>query len=116
MVPLFNLATAEGAYDKLTVPVFGSGVVYDVPNAILMEQKKYLVILFRFIKDCLTMSAFQTYIPKIFEECRQFINELKHLDKLHLFEEMSELTIRTAANCLMGKEIRSQLHSDGFSL
>ena len=38
--PLAN-ASAEGAYDKLTVPVFGKEVVYDVPNALFMEQKKY---------------------------------------------------------------------------
>ncbi len=31
---------AEDAYASLTVPVFGKGVVYDVPNAVLMEQKK----------------------------------------------------------------------------
>lgn len=29
-----------------------------------------------------------------------------------MFQNMSELTIRTASRCLMGKEIRSQLHSD----
>jgi sterol 14-demethylase len=27
----------------LTVPVFGEGVVYDVPNHVLMEQKKVAV-------------------------------------------------------------------------
>jgi cytochrome P450 len=27
---------------------------------------------------------------------------------------MAELTIRTASSCLMGKEIRSQLHSNGI--
>jgi sterol 14-demethylase len=31
---------AEDAYNSLTVPVFGKEVVYDVPNSILMEQKK----------------------------------------------------------------------------
>lgn len=38
-VPIAN-ASAEGAYRKLTTPVFGKGVVYDCPNAMLMEQKK----------------------------------------------------------------------------
>lgn len=33
-------ATAEGAYVKLTRPVFGDQVVYDVPNPVFMEQKK----------------------------------------------------------------------------
>jgi len=32
--------SAEDAYAHLTVPVFGEGVVYDVPNHVLMEQKK----------------------------------------------------------------------------
>ncbi len=31
---------AEEIYSPLTTPVFGSGVVYDCPNAKLMEQKK----------------------------------------------------------------------------
>lgn len=31
---------AEDAYRNLTVPVFGDGVVYDVENSVLMEQKK----------------------------------------------------------------------------
>ena len=41
---IFNAKTkdvsAEEAYYNLTVPVFGKEVVYDVPNAVLMEQKK----------------------------------------------------------------------------
>jgi sterol 14alpha-demethylase len=32
--------SAEEAYKHLTTPVFGEGVVYDVPNHVLMEQKK----------------------------------------------------------------------------
>ena len=31
---------AEEVYSSLTTPVFGSDVVYDCPNAKLMEQKK----------------------------------------------------------------------------
>lgn len=31
---------AEEIYSPLTTPVFGAGVVYDCPNAKLMEQKK----------------------------------------------------------------------------
>ena len=31
---------AEEIYSVLTTPVFGKGVVYDVPNAKFMEQKK----------------------------------------------------------------------------
>ncbi|KAJ2489764.1 Lanosterol 14-alpha-demethylase, partial [Coemansia sp. RSA 2049] len=35
-----SAVTAEDAYNSLTKPVFGEGVVYDVPNAVLMEQKR----------------------------------------------------------------------------
>jgi sterol 14-demethylase len=33
--------SAEEAYKHLTTPVFGEGVVYDVENHVLMDQKKY---------------------------------------------------------------------------
>jgi sterol 14-demethylase len=33
-------SSAEDAYKSLTVPVFGKNVVYDVPNSVLMEQKR----------------------------------------------------------------------------
>lgn len=33
---------AEEVYSPLTTPVFGSNVVYDCPNAKLMEQKKVI--------------------------------------------------------------------------
>ncbi|KAJ3024299.1 Lanosterol 14-alpha-demethylase [Thoreauomyces humboldtii] len=99
-------ATAEGAYDKLTVPVFGTEVVYDVANPIFMEQKK-------FVKDALTTSAFKTYVPILIQESRDFFRTWKDSNsRLELFPQMAELTIRTASHCLMGKEIRKQLHAD----
>ncbi|KAJ3333255.1 Lanosterol 14-alpha-demethylase [Blyttiomyces sp. JEL0837] len=100
-------ATAEGAYDKLTVPVFGKEVVYDVENSIFMEQKK-------FVKDALTTTAFKKYVPIIAEESHAFFDSIVFPDGcdevvFETFAEMSELTIRTASHCLMGKEIRQQL-------
>ncbi|KAJ3117600.1 Lanosterol 14-alpha-demethylase [Phlyctochytrium bullatum] len=101
-------ATAEGAYDKLTVPVFGSEVVYDVDNAVFMEQKK-------FVKDALSTAAFRTYIPIFSEETIEFIREFDFKGKKQLvfepFPAMSELIIRTASHTLMGKEIRQQLRT-----
>jgi sterol 14alpha-demethylase len=114
-VPLAN-ASAEGAYAKLTVPVFGSEVVYDVENAVFMEQKK-------FVKDAFTVSAFKKYVAIIRQETLDFLSEFKDSSTVQkrgsfkyystiLFDSMSELTIRTASACLMGSEIRSQLHSN----
>merc|ERR1719277_2197300 len=43
---LFNskneVLNAEEVYSKLTTPVFGKGVAYDVPNHIFLEQKKMM--------------------------------------------------------------------------
>ncbi|KAI8616458.1 cytochrome P450 [Chytriomyces sp. MP71] len=110
---MFNVklkdASAEGAYETLTVPVFGSEVVYDVPNALFMEQKK-------FVKDSLSTAAFKAYIPIITQEVKAYLHSLFENVKegeeveIETFEAMSELTIRTASHCLMGKEIR-----DGFN-
>ncbi|KND04343.1 uncharacterized protein SPPG_00074 [Spizellomyces punctatus DAOM BR117] len=99
-------AIAEGAYDKLTVPVFGTEVVYDVQNAVFMEQKK-------FVKDALTTTAFKSYVPILTQEATDFFREwADEGSRFDLFPQMSELTIRTASHCLMGKEIREQLHSN----
>ncbi|KAJ3066734.1 Lanosterol 14-alpha-demethylase [Podochytrium sp. JEL0797] len=109
---LFNVklkdASAEGAYATLTVPVFGKEVVYDVPNALFMEQKK-------FVKDALSTAAFKSYLPIITAEVNDYMKSMfasvpagKEVE-METFEAMSVLTIRTASHCLMGKEIR-----DGF--
>lgn len=51
--------SAEDIYGPLTTPVFGKEVVYDCPNAKLMEQKKVSAIVkkFKFISDRLTSSS-----------------------------------------------------------
>lgn len=98
-------ASAEEAYRNLTVPVFGSEVVYDVENAVLMEQKK-------FVKDALTVEAFKSYVPMIVEETEQYFEKRmgdKSVLTIDIARAMAELTIMTASRCLLGKEIRAQL-------
>ena len=50
---------AEEVYGPLTTPVFGKEVVYDCPNAKLMEQKKVreVPIIYRSISDDKTSSS-----------------------------------------------------------
>ena len=49
----------------------------------------------------------------ILEEATAFFSEWKfNSGKIDVFHDLSELTIRTASRCLMGKEIRAQLHSN----
>ena len=48
--------SAEEVYTVLTTPVFGKDVVYDCPNAKLMEQKKVRL----FVSNCsLTLAGYR---------------------------------------------------------
>ncbi|RSH81549.1 Lanosterol 14-alpha-demethylase [Saitozyma podzolica] len=102
--------SAEEAYTHLTTPVFGKGVVYDCPNDMLMQQKK-------FIKHGLTTEALQSYAPLMYSETEQFFkNELRLTSgsspkTFEVFRKMSELIILTASRTLQGKEVRQALNS-----
>lgn len=56
-----NEVSAEDVYGAVTVPVFGKEVVYDVPNAVLMEQK-------RFVKAGLSTENLHVYVGQIVDE------------------------------------------------
>ncbi|EMR10923.1 hypothetical protein PNEG_01069 [Pneumocystis murina B123] len=98
--------SAEEAYTRLTTPVFGTDVVYDVPNHVLMEQKK-------FVKTGLTIETFRTYVPLIVEEVKMYLetspifgkNKLSGISSL--MKALPEITIFTASRTLQGKEVRN---------
>lgn len=105
--------SAEEAYTHLTTPVFGKEVVYDVPNAVLMEQKKL-------VKVGLSTENFKVYVPQITDEVEKFIskdpdfsafqkNQAKASGTVDIFKTMSEITILTASRTLQGKEVRDNL-------
>ncbi|KAJ2450416.1 Lanosterol 14-alpha-demethylase [Coemansia sp. RSA 2424] len=100
-----SCVTAEDAYNSLTKPVFGEGVVYDVPNSVLMEQK-------RMVKAGLSIENFRAYIPIFIQEVNQYVD--KHWTKdegtVDLLQSISEMIIMTASHTLLGPEIRSKLH------
>ncbi|ORX98854.1 lanosterol 14-alpha demethylase [Basidiobolus meristosporus CBS 931.73] len=94
---------AEEAYRALTKPVFGEGVVYDCPNHMLMDQK-------RFAKEGLSFDALRTYVPMIVEETVDYFKRWSEKSgEAEVDTAFAELIINTASRCLMGKEIRSQL-------
>jgi sterol 14-demethylase len=99
---------AEEIYTGLTTPVFGEGVVYDCPNAKLMEQKK-------FVKFGLTMEAFQSYVDLISSETRSFVAKGKPFQdpsgRIDIAPAMAELTIYTASRSLQGPEVRAKFDS-----
>ncbi|KAI8452430.1 eburicol 14 alpha-demethylase [Phakopsora pachyrhizi] len=99
---------AEEAYTHFTTPVFGKDVVYDVPNSILMQQKK-------FIKAGLTTEKFKKYVGIIVRETTSYLEDhlfcspnVKSVTK-DVHDITSEITICTAAATLQGKEVREGL-------
>ncbi|MCJ1317473.1 Sterol 14-alpha demethylase [Xylographa vitiligo] len=99
---------AEEIYTPLTTPVFGKGVVYDCPNAKLMEQKK-------FVKYGLTTEALRSYVPLIIGEVTNFIERSPVFKgskgTFNVPKVMAEITIYTASRSLQGKEVRDKFDS-----
>uniref|UniRef100_A0A671PB87 Lanosterol 14-alpha demethylase n=1 Tax=Sinocyclocheilus anshuiensis TaxID=1608454 RepID=A0A671PB87_9TELE len=93
---------AEDVYARLTTPVFGKGVAYDVPNPLFLEQKKML-------KTGLNIAQFKRHVKIIEEETKDYFKRWGDSGEKNLFEALSELVILTASRCLHGCEIRSML-------
>ncbi|KAL2857984.1 cytochrome P450 [Aspergillus pseudoustus] len=100
---------AEEIYGPLTIPVFGSDVVYDCPNSKFMEQKK-------FIKFGLTQSALESYVQLIEKETLDYLKTSPRFKgntgRLDAPGAMAELTIFTASVALQGEEVRRRLTAD----
>lgn len=108
--------SAEEAYTHLTTPVFGKEVVYDVPNSVLMEQKK-------FVKVGLSTDNMKVYVDQITDELQSFIKtdpKFKSFNStttknggisssVDIFKSMCEITILTASRTLQGREVREGL-------
>jgi sterol 14-demethylase len=104
----------------LTTPVFGKDVVFDVPNEVFMEQK-------RFVKVGLSSDNFRRYIGMIEEEAEEFLKHdrafqsasAQEWGSFDVSKILAEITILTASRTLQGREVResldktfSQLYSD----
>ncbi|KIK70327.1 hypothetical protein GYMLUDRAFT_32331 [Collybiopsis luxurians FD-317 M1] len=105
---------AEDAYTHLTTPVFGRDVVYDVPNEIFMEQKK-------FVKVGLSTDNFRAYVGMIEQEVEDFLrhdtsfsayqqNDITAWGSFDSVKALSEITILTASRTLQGSEVRDNLN------
>ncbi|KDQ59347.1 hypothetical protein JAAARDRAFT_68830 [Jaapia argillacea MUCL 33604] len=105
--------SAEDAYTHFTTPVFGKDVVYDVPNEVFMEQK-------RFVKVGLSTENFRVYVDEIEREVDDFMNrdgafriyqmnDINEWASFDVLKVMSEITILTASRTLQGREVRESL-------
>ncbi|BGP48043.1 Lanosterol 14-alpha-demethylase [Rhodotorula kratochvilovae] len=104
-----EMVNAEVAYTNFTTPVFGSEVVYDCPNSVFMQQK-------RFVKAGLTTENFVRYVPMIVDEVKAYLSKTVFLGdnirKRRLMDPAivaSEITVLTAAATLQGREVREAL-------
>ncbi len=92
---------------QFTVPIFGRGVAYDTTPELMAEQVKFL-------HPALSEPALRKFALIMFEETRQFADELGESGEIDLPHAMNELTVKIASRCLIGEEVRAQLDS-GFA-
>lgn len=92
-----------------TIPVFGKGVVYDAPQKKMTEQLK-------FVSKGLTGVNMEAHCGKIIEEAEAFFDAWPDQGEVNLMDTLSELTILTACRCLLGDEIRNNLHKEFATL
>ncbi|KAL8636480.1 MAG: hypothetical protein Q9228_006127 [Teloschistes exilis] len=97
---------AEEIYSVLTTPVFGKDVVYDVPNAKFMEQKKL-------IKYGFSTEALRTYAPLMQDEIETLLQRTStfkgNSGTVNITSFLGEITLFTAARTLQGQEVREKL-------
>lgn len=100
---------AEEIYASLTTTVFGRGVIYDCPNAKLMEQKK-------FVKFGLTHDALCSYVPCIEQEVVDYLGSAPafrgRAGSVDIAAAMAEMTIYTAGRTLQGAQVREKLSAE----
>ncbi|VEU21845.1 DEKNAAC102863 [Brettanomyces naardenensis] len=100
--------SAEAAYSNFTTPAFGEGVIYDVPNWKLMEQKK-------FAKVALTTDSFIEYVPLMREEILKYFASEPAFQgkngKANVLKTQTEMTLFTASRSLMGRDLRNKLNA-----
>ena len=99
---------AEEVYGPLTVPVFGPGVIYDVDNARLMDQK-------RLVKEGFSSQNLRAYVPQFIYEVEQYVNTNREFrgdsGVCDVSTVLSEITLYAAAGSLQGKEVRDSFDS-----
>lgn len=88
-----------------TVPVFGKNIVYDAPPKLMMQQLK-------FVQKGLNQINMAAHCAKIVKEAADYFASFPDEGEDCLYKILSELTILTASRCLLGNEIRENLHTE----
>ena len=99
-----DVLSAREVY-QFTVPIFGSGVVYDVPPAELDVQMRYL---FPALRD----ERLRRYAHVMQEETETYVESWGDAGEIDLPAVMNELTVFIATRCLVGDELRQRISSE----
>jgi sterol 14-demethylase len=122
---LSDLSAAD-IYRDLTVPIFGKDVCYDCSPAKFMEQKKVIDMKscrcggftnrLKFMKFSLTQDKLNHFVPIFLHETHNFIQSASCFQGnegiFDVVENVSPLTLYTAAASLQGKEVRENLNGE----
>ncbi|CEL98090.1 unnamed protein product [Vitrella brassicaformis CCMP3155] len=90
---------------KLTVPVFGKGVVYDADLDVRLEQ-------FHMLTTGLSERHMKRYVGYMVKECEMYFSRWGDSGEVDIGEAFAELIILTASRCLMGREVREQMFEE----
>lgn len=90
---------------QFTVPIFGPGVVYDVPPEVLDEQMGFL---FPALRD----SRLRTYARVMQEETEAYTDAWGEAGEIDVATAMNELTVFIATRCLIGEEMRRRVSAE----
>lgn len=94
---------------KLMTPIFGNGVVFDAP---VPRMNRQIGMLMPLLRD----RMMRTYPPAITEEVTRMVSQWGDEGVIDILAFTKELTIYTSTRCLVGKEFRSGITEEFFSL
>ncbi|TKW00933.1 hypothetical protein SEVIR_8G145600v4 [Setaria viridis] len=90
---------------RLTVPIFGPGVVYDVDYPVRMEQVQMFNCVLRGNK-------LRGFVGQMVLEVEEYFSKWGESGTVDLKSELEQLIILTASRCLLGREVRENLFDD----
>ncbi len=103
MAPEDQLSQRE-VYQFMT-PIFGKGIVYDVPIELMMEQVGFL-------RPALREERLRMYARSMVEETERYIEGWGDEGVIDIVEAATELTIFISGRCLFGPEFRKYLTTE----
>ncbi|KAL6851538.1 hypothetical protein ACP4OV_020471 [Aristida adscensionis] len=94
---------------RITVPIFGKGVGYDVDLGTRNEQH-------RFFAETLRPARLRSHVEPMVHEVEEYFGKWGQHGTVDLKQEVDEVLMRIASRCLLGKEVREKMHGEVSSL